>query len=388
MRTVNRNWGLWVLGLALGSLIVANNAQANSNIQESGSVLIFPKVLGTSEYDTLIEITNTGNSMAHARCYYVNGSRPNSWSVTDFDIWLTKQQPTHWVARTGRAVDIFDDWGDDGNGFDPGRVPPVAAGFQGELKCIQVDDSGAPLRANKLIGKATIISNMTGDVSAYNAVALKGNPESGVGNNDNVLELNNTAANQGEYDSCPVTLNLNVITASSSVNDLVLDQLGTCSPNCPVDTELTLVPCDQDLESVSPSEVLLTVFTYDEFETRLSTSITVDCWFNRRLSDTLVFQTAFLRDTFGVFARLIPGQGEGRVVGVAEEFRTDRTSGVPTGTARAAFNLVGEGARVCNDTAPNGRAGLSCVNDEDCGGAVGGGFCIDGGDDQIVIPLF
>jgi hypothetical protein len=367
---------------------MATSAQANSNIQESGSVLIFPKVLGTAQYDTLIEITNTGNSMAHAHCYYIDGSRPNSWSVTDFDIWLTKQQPTHWVARTGRAVNIFDEWASDGAGFDPGRIPPVPAGFQGELKCIQSDDSGAPLRANKLIGKATIITNGTGDVSTYNAVALKGNPNTEIGNNDTTLELNNTASNQGEYDACPVTLNLSVVSASSAVDDPVIDQLGTCTPNCPVDTELTLVPCQEDLESVTPGEVLLSVFTYDEFETRLSTTINVDCWFNRRLSDVTVFQTAFLRDTFGVFARFIPGEGEGRVVGVAEEFRSDRNGSTTGPTARAAYNLVGEGTRVCNDTAPNGRAGLACFSDEDCGGEVGGGFCIDGANDQIVIPLF
>lgn len=383
MRTLNRNWGLWVLGLALGSFVGTNGAWANSNIQESGSVLIFPKVLGTSQYDTLIEITNTGNSLAHAHCYYINGARAGSWSVTDFDIWLTKQQPTHWVARTGRAVNIFDDFGSDGAGFDPGRVPPVANGFQGELKCVQVDDSGAPLRANKLIGKATIITNSTGDVSSYNAVALKGNPNNDIGNRDNVLELDNTASNQGEYDACPVTLDLSVVSASPAVNDPVIEDLGDCDPTCAVATELTLVPCDQNLETVDPGEVLLTVFTYDEFETRLSTAINVDCWFNARLDNTLIFGNAFRRDTFGVFARLIPGQGEGRVVGVAEEFRSDRTSDVAGPTARAAYNLVGEGTRVCNDSASS-RAGLSCNSDADCGG----GFCIDGAADQIVLPLF
>lgn len=379
MRTLNRNWGLWVLGLALGSLVMTAGARANSDIQQSGSVLIFPKVLGTTEYDTLIEITNTGNSLAHAHCYYIDGSRPNSWSVTDFDIWLTKQQPTHWVVRRGRAVNIFDSFGSDGAGFDPGRVPPVAPGFKGELKCVQVDDAGAPLRANKLIGKATIITNSTGDVSAYNAIALKGNPDTGVGNNDTVLELNGQ-----EYDSCPVTLDLTVVSASPAVNDLVIEQEGSCDPNCPVSTELTLVPCDQDLESVNPGEVLLTVFTYDEFETRLSTAINVDCWFNARLDNATIFGNTFARDTFSVFTRLIPGQGEGRVVGVAEEFRSDKISNTPTDTARAAFNLVGEGTRVCSDTTTGSRAGLSCASDDDCPG----GFCVDGGADQIVIPFF
>jgi hypothetical protein len=372
--------GLWMVGMALGLVVTAGNAAANSNIQESGSVLIFPKVLGTSAYDTLIEIVNTGNSMAHAKCFYINAARRGEWTVIDFDIWLTKQQPTHWVASRGRATNIFDDFGSDGYGFDPGRVPPVPTGFRGELKCVQVDDSGSPLRANKLIGKATLIRNDDGDISSYNAVALKGNPNAEVGNNDSVLELNNTAANQGEYDTCPTTLTVSLL--SEGENDPVLEQIGSCDPECPIDTTITLVPCDQDLESVNPSEVTLNIFAYDEFETEFSASITVDCWFNERL-DATVFQGIFDRDTLGVYARFIPGRGEGRVVGVAEEVHTDMFSAMNQ-TAAAAFNLVAEGTRVCSGLTVGGRAGLACASDDDCPG----GFCIDGGTDQITIPLF
>lgn len=379
MRRLNRNMGLWMAGMALGLVVSANNASATSTIQESGSVLIFPKVFGTSGYDTLIEIVNTGNSMAHAKCFYVNAQRQGQWTVIDFDIWLTKQQPTHWVASSGRGTNIFDEFGSDGYGFDPGRVPPVPTGFRGELKCIQVDDSGAPLRANKLIGKATLIRNSDGDISSYNAVALKGNPNNEVGNNDSTLELNNTEANQGEYDTCPTTVTLSAL--SESVDDPVLEQLGDCTNGCPIDTTLTLVPCDQDLEAVQPSEVILNIFTYDEFETELSATIVVDCWFNERL-DANLFSGVFKRDTLGVFARIIPGQGEGRVVGVAEEVHSD--VGSVTTSAAAAFNLVAEATRVCSDRTTAGRAGLACASDDDCPG----GFCIDGGNDQIVIPLF
>jgi hypothetical protein len=281
-------------------------------------------------------------------------------------------------------VDIFDDWGSDGNGFDPGRIPPIPRGFKGELKCVQVDPSGAPLRSNKLIGKATIITNATGDISSYNAVVLKGNPDMAVGARDNVLELNNTFG-EGEYDGCPVTLDLSLVTAEPGINnDPVIDDLGSCAPDCPVETEITLVPCSQDLEAVNPGETEMTVFTYDEFEVQFSAAISVDCWFNRRTDDTSIFGSAFFRDSFGVFARFIPGDDRGRVVGVVEEFRTASSSGTPGPTARTAFSIVGESNRVCSDRTLGGRAGLSCASDEDCPG----GFCIDGANDQIVIPVF
>jgi len=381
MRRLNRNMGLWMVGMALGLVVSVNGASAISTIQESGSVLIYPKVFGTSAYDTLIEIVNTGNSMAHAKCFYINAQRQGQWTVIDFDIWLTKQQPTHWVASSGRNTNIFDEFGSDGYGFDPGRVPPVPTGFRGELKCIQVDDAGAPLRANKLIGKATLIRNADGDISSYNAVALKGNPNNEVGNNDAVLELNNTVG-EGEYDGCPTITTLSVF--SQGVDDPVLEQLGNCAPDCPIETTLTLVPCDQDLEAVSPSEVLLNIRVYNEFESFFSATIRVDCWFNERL-DAGVFGNAFdvnAQGTLALYARLVPGDDEGRVVGVAEELRTDNSS-VST-SAAAAFNLVGEGIRVCSESTVGGRAGLFCSNDDECPD----GFCIDGGADQIVIPLF
>lgn len=380
MRTLNRNRGVWVLGIALGLLAGAGVARANSNIQESGSVLIFPKVLADSTTDTLIEITNVGNSMAHAKCYYVDASRPNRWSVMDFEIWLTKQQPTQWVASRGRAVNLFDPWASSGAGFDPGRVPPVQSGFQGELKCVQVDDSGAPLRANKLIGKATLMRAEAGgesaDVSTYNAIALKGNPNMGIGNSDNVLELNNTAAGLGEYDTCPVIQTVSVL--SEAVDDPVIDDLGSCATDC-LATTLTLVPCDQNFELARPSQVTLNIFTYDEFETEFSRTITVDCWFNERL-DSQVFAGVFNRQTLGVYARLIPGQGQGRVVGIAEELRTAANNSF----AWAAFNLHADGARVCSDRTLGGRAGLACSADDECPG----GFCVDGRLDRIIIPDF
>ena len=54
----------------------------------------------------MIQISNTSNNMVHAHCFYVNARTVFNgapvWQVTDFTIWLTRQQPTHWVASQGR----------------------------------------------------------------------------------------------------------------------------------------------------------------------------------------------------------------------------------------------------------------------------------------------
>ena len=72
----------------------------------SASILVFPRVIANGTRDTIIQITNTGNSMVHAHCFYVNGAptfpdfppcpdpsdplcfNPPLWTEIDFDIWL------------------------------------------------------------------------------------------------------------------------------------------------------------------------------------------------------------------------------------------------------------------------------------------------------------
>ena len=49
-------------------------------------------------------------------------------------------------------------FGSDGSGLDPGAIPPVPPGFEGELKCVQVDASGTPFGGNNLKGEAVIRS--------------------------------------------------------------------------------------------------------------------------------------------------------------------------------------------------------------------------------------
>lgn len=389
MRMKMRNWWMAAAATALGTVAAAGVASADLTTEESGSIIVFPKVLGTSERDTLIQISNTGNATAHAHCFYINAGIEGRWIETDFDIWLTKQQPTHWMARSGRTVNIFDEFGTDGAGFDPGLIPPVPLGFEGELRCVQVDESGAPLRANKLTGAATLIRIEDGDVSEYNAVAVPGNPNAGIGNSDNVLEFNNTPGNPGEYDACPDTLTVN--TFSSLVDDPVVADLGDCGGECPIDTTLTLVPCSQDLERLRGGEVTISIETFDEFETVRSTSITVDCWLNASLDDP-IFSGVFNRDTLAVHARLNPVAGDGGVIGIGEEFRLGDDGGLDS--SFAAYNLHIEGNRfdgarnVAGNPLPalacagGSNAGASCTDAGDCPG----GACVNGALDQMILP--
>jgi hypothetical protein len=400
---------LWALGIAVvGLLPLTGIASANVNdvsTERGGSIIVFPKVVWDGTRDTIIQIGNLSNSMVHAHCFYVNAapvnpslppssSNPPQWNETDFDIWLTRQQPTHWVASLGRR------WGNlsglDGNnnaGLSPGLVPPVPQGFIGELKCVQVDESGNPLRANALKGEATL-RNLAGDVSEYNAVAFQGNPDmtasdprSADQSSDLVLDLttataSDTGDNSGMYSACPDTLLLNHFAELSP--DMVIDQIGTCERvcvagpsvgtlctassdcgigglcgSCPVSTELTLVPCQEDFENQQGAAVTVQFLIINEFEQAFSTSTTVSCYMNLPLgligtAGNNSFTYTVL-GTLSAYSRITPATGNGGVIGVAEEFRgatMDSGSGFGPKTA-AAFNLETEGNRF--DAATNGK---------------------------------
>src|SRR5262249_6995928 len=107
-----------LMAAALGGLGVGGDPAQGSTRRRRLS-LGFPRVISDGTRDTIIQITNTSNSMVHAHCFYVNGAltfpefppgptNPPRWVETDFDIWLTKQQPTHWVVSKGRLVDSTD----------------------------------------------------------------------------------------------------------------------------------------------------------------------------------------------------------------------------------------------------------------------------------------
>jgi len=350
--------------------LMAGEAFAETTTERSSSILIFPKIVYDGSRDTFIQISNTSNSMVHAHCFYVDatprcigfgdclagtcsGRCEPQWQEVDFNIWLTKQQPTHWSASVGRFTNPADpqcyfgnpqhrippNYECDGAGIDPGRVPPVSSfPFQGELRCIEVDQSGAPISGNHLKGEATIIS-ADGDSSKYNAVGILGEPFTN--NGDNVLCLGGGVSDEcpsgAEYEDCGARAILNHF--ADGADDLLF------GPTSTVATELTLVPCRADYERQEPTRIHVNFLFFNEFENRFSAGTDVDCWWNFFLGDIHI-----LFRVFGSQTRLIETQmrsselANSGFVGVVEEYHH-----LGAETTRVAFNLHEQGTREKTD---------------------------------------
>jgi hypothetical protein len=316
------------VGLMAAALVgmVVGSANAQVTTEKSASILFFPKVISDGTRDTVIQITNTSNSMVHAHCFYVNGAltfpdlppgpiNPPLWTEVDFDIWLTKQQPTHWVVSEGRLVDPTDapcndnpvNYDCNNAGIDPGRVPPVVEYFTGELKCVETGADGSPLSGNHLKGEATTIiadvcdpevdlcvlggnecdssddcDDTLFDVAKYNAIGVIGNE---FNDGDNVLCLGGEPSDEcpfgAEYDACPQTWIANHF-ADGAPDPFFQDDVDDDSA---VFTAWTIVPCTENFETQAPESVTLFVETYNEFEQRVSSFASVDCWGELALSD-------------------------------------------------------------------------------------------------------
>jgi len=335
MRGLKRNPWLIGRGVLLAILlVVGGQSRADVFTDQSGSIVVFPKVIADGTRDTIIHMANTSNMPAQAHCFYVNalGScsvtvsqscrsnldcRPPAcptcdptefcrplWEETDFDLFLTAQQPTQWRVSTGRVTDVtfpacnlesgLKVYGHGMNGlnfcdcevdpingglicpgFPPGTgsqgsfaVIPVGTAFEGELKCIQtLDDFQTPLSQNSLKGEALVETIASGEFSVYNAIGISGLQAN---NSNNDLLLDNV-----EYNACPRNLIMNHY-ADGATDDF---------SGATVHTELSLVPCTELFEEQLPTRSRALFSIVNEFEQPLSAEITFDCYLNRRLTD-------------------------------------------------------------------------------------------------------
>ena len=307
-----------MLSILLFAILVgfANPLAAEVSTDLPGALIVFPKVVSDQNQETLIQISNATSDKVYARCFYLNGApdpktgQP-TWALTDFQITLTRLQPAIWVAGDGlpavppdRPPDLY-----------PGPVPPVGVGFLGELRCVAVDQSENPTPQNAFTGEATLIDRTTHATRKYPAITVQGLPA----NDGNTTLLLNDA----EYDTCPRMLLLNHF--FDDAPDPVL--------NSPIQSTLTIVPCSMDLEHRAPGSATLQFEVFNEFEQRLTTSITVTCFasislssidaksqrnqsiFNFAQQGTLVGQTR-IRPVVDAGT----SQGHG-VLGIAEEYR-------------------------------------------------------------------
>ncbi len=313
-------------GMALLTGPTCAHAQNNFSTERPGSILIFPKVINTGVPgpETVIQVSNTTNMVVFAHCLYVDGRSVNgapSWAVTDFDLTLTRQQPTHWAVSAGRAVDPMDSE----TGLDPGLIPPVSDGFTGFLTCVQVDSSGAPVGGNALKGEATI-GNINGvggvnNVSKYNAIGIPAVGPVGPGND---LHLDGV-----EYAACPADLLMNF--QGEDGPDPALETAGNTASI--VSSNLTIVPCGMDFENLIPGHTTLDVSAKNEFEENSSASFSVNCWRSIDLGDPTfgvqsIFNIGALNSEFGTAVLnpapgLPPGLGVLNVLRIADDGTSD-----------------------------------------------------------------
>ena len=293
----------------VGALVAASSpARGEVSTDQPGAIIIFPKIVGGLDQDSIIQITNATGSKVLARCFYIDGAEDPVggepvWILTDFQISLTPQQPAVWVASQGLPVEPPDVRIQE---LYPGPVPPVGDGFTGELRCVVVNESESPQSRNALTGEATLINRTTGATRKYQAIAVPGLP----GNNGN----NTLLLNDVEYSSCPRLLLLNNFFVNA--DDPILDS--------PVQTSLTLVPCSMDLENAVPGTATVQLEVFNEFEQPSSFSLTVTCFTDIDLADIRIFDIAVQGSLVGQ-TRLRPvvdshtSHGHG-ILGIAEEF--------------------------------------------------------------------
>jgi len=375
-----------VLSSIVGGLMMLacpSVGRADVVADQSGAVLIFPKIIVDTSgvfgrpTDTLLQITNTSNSLISGHCYIVDttprcigidpvhpdttacteageadgdarclpGSRcrPQWDYVADFQFTLTKRQPIAWKASDGLLSfpcggPVVDPNNPGGCQFgsnvssngSPSSIPPISDDpFFGEIKCVQVnpEDLSKPAvgvnegngRGGDLSGHATIVSVNPTDARKYNAIALQ---STGFNNENNILQIGGEGA---EYNGCPHSLTLQHLFDGAEV-----EYDGGFSE---VFTDLTLVSCSQDYNTDSTTPATIQLLVFNEFEQRFSASIRFDCWTEVAISD-LVNRPGSSDDPFSIWnvnvqgtlagqTRIRPVASNGKangVLGIAEEF--------------------------------------------------------------------
>jgi hypothetical protein len=333
-------------------VLAATSATAQITTTQGTSILIFPRVVATAQRDSLLQITNLSNNMVHARCFYIDG---DTCARTDFQITLTRQQPTQWVVSAGRPAvagaqcsSSISDCPAAGlppgyAGSDPDTGEPIPAAipapntpFSGELLCVQIDASGVPFGGNSLVGRSELVDQGSGDVASYNAVGIPANSDL-FGQNPGVLTL---SANGGDANACPDTWVLNHL--AEAVPDSLI------GPGSAIRTELSIIPCTQNLIATAPQANTLQLQIVNEFEQTLSVTPSVSsCGLSLSLADPALLGLFDIAALGSQSARTSIRTDQTGVLIVGEE--RHQTPGTGPAVSAAAVNLHTSGVRGTDD---------------------------------------
>jgi hypothetical protein len=403
--------GFWRWAVASAALAVTLASTASARLindppgittVNSAAIVVYPSVrvdpvLGI---DTLIQLTNTVDSLVAVKCFYVNanghcsnapttvcthatalddcplgGRCLDGWQETDFQFNLTKRQPISWNVDSGLPELPNNDVPGRGDPpqFNEGSIPPAPeTPFTGELRCFQVDPgTDQPIDRNDLKGEATIIT--TGgsdevDARKYNAIGIPAIP----GAQDGDPNTLNIGGPDAEYRGCPNVYTLDhffegavVVTHDNTVRGAV-------------NSTLTVVPCAADFlfQDLNLASATLQFLIFNEFEQRFSTSTPVTCYREVRLAD-IDTRPGDPGDPFSIFSigtqGTLTGQSRIRAVaGVNEDGYQGRavlmvlTENWAGGECENESGLV-EGGAAGEITQP----GVLCFDDSDCDTAMG-----------------
>jgi hypothetical protein len=244
--------------------------------------------------------------------------------VLDFQITLSPGQPIGFLASTGLGTlpcdPIFPGPGCIGNAGGLVREVPEDP-FQGELKCVQTDENDVPVVENDLKIEATVVSTTAGGpgvattAASYNGIGFEA-LEEGSGDPADPLCLGSLPMGTpagvecaAEYAPCPSVLHV------EHFFDGAVTELGST-----VTTDLTLVPCSENLGSPVAQErlrVTAQMLVYNEFEQRFSTNSVVNCYQATQLSD-IDTQPGPAGNAFSIFSAGVEGTitGQTRIRGI------------------------------------------------------------------------
>ncbi|HYD47970.1 MAG TPA: hypothetical protein VEB21_06475 [Terriglobales bacterium] len=325
IRSARWHWGLLAVFASLAGAMDVAIAQPTHS--QAASIVLLPRVRATVTHDTFVELANVSGGQTIAKCFYVNQTEADPRATTAFILTLTRNQPIGWRVSAGRSAG--------GDETDPGAIPAMAA-FDGELICVELDVTHAPVSGNHLIAHATIAARDSGDIAKYSGIGLLGLDTNDADGN---LCLGGGDCSFGaEYEGCPAAWQLDFLTEGSES-----PHAGSGST---VHTELTVTTCSPNLANGTALSSTVQFLVYNEYAQRFSTSASVPGWKNARLCEiaggncaTSIFSHSVLSTTGGR-ARIAPAGSAAGIAIVAQEIHASATV-----AASAAANAHVQGTR-------------------------------------------
>jgi len=339
--------GFWRWALASAAILIATGPAGARVIDPTGvttdeptALVLYPrlKVDPSDGVDTIVQLTNTSGFLTKVHCFYTNtnshcsnspstictqedftttcptgGLCVQGWVENDFHLTLTKRQPISWSVNNGlSSLPLATMPGQEGQ-LNEGNIPPAPEiPFTGELLCIEVDvATELPSDRNDFKGEATIIRSVGSQIDANkdNAIGIKA-IEGAQDGTPNVLNIGGPQAEYGVINNnlggvpegCP-----NILTVDHFFDGAdVVTHDGDVSGR--VNSELTIVPCQRDYlhQTANNTPVTIQFLVFNEFEQRFSTSTSLFCYKQVKLTD-IDTRPGISGDSFSIFAAGVEG---------------------------------------------------------------------------------